>query len=102
MENEKQYYLINAMGQDRAGLIAMITEVVANGGYNIIDFEQSAPHGLFYMIMIIEPTEKAFSEPVKYFNERFQEISSGTDLIISIKPFQGGIRKGTKSWLSFV
>jgi phosphoserine phosphatase len=102
MENEQQYYLINAMGQDRAGLIAMVTEVVAKGGYNIIDFEQSAPHGLFYMIMIIEPTEIAVSEPIKYFNEKFQEISSGTDLIISIKPFQGGIRKGSKSWLSFV
>jgi len=102
MENEQEYYLINAMGQDRAGLIAMLTEVVAKGGFNIIDIEQSAPHGLFYIIMIIEPTEEAFSEPFKYFNDRFQELSAGTDLLISIKPFQGGIRTGSKSWLSFV
>ncbi len=102
VENEQEYYLINAMGQDRAGLIAMLTEVVAKGGFNIIDIEQSAPHGLFYIIMIIEPTEEAFTKPLKYFNDRFQELSVGTDLIISIKPFQGGIRTGSKSWLSFV
>ncbi len=102
MENEEKYYLINAMGQDRPGLIAMLTKVVANGGFNIIDIEQSAPHGLFYIIMIIEFTDKAVDNPLKYFNERFQELSAGTDLNISIKSFKGGIRKSFKSWLSFV
>ena len=93
MENEEEYYLINAMGQDRPGLIAMLTKVIANGGFNIIDVEQSAPHGLFYIIMIIELTDKAVTNPLKYFNERFQELSAGSDLNISIKPFKGGIRK---------
>ncbi|MHA2037446.1 MAG: ACT domain-containing protein [Promethearchaeota archaeon] len=102
IENEEKYYLINATGQDRAGLIAKITKVVADGGFNIIDIEQSAPHGLFYIIMIIEPTNKALPTPLEYFNEQFQELSSGTDLNISIKPFKGGIRKSSKSWLSFV
>ncbi|MFX1374958.1 MAG: ACT domain-containing protein [Promethearchaeota archaeon] len=102
MENEEEYYLINAMGQDRPGLIAMLTKVIANGGFNIIDIEQSAPHGLFYIIIIIELTDKAVSNPLKYFNKRFQELSAGSDLNISIKPFKGGIRKSLKSWLSFV
>ncbi|MFX1502627.1 MAG: ACT domain-containing protein [Promethearchaeota archaeon] len=102
MENEEQYYLVNAMGQDRPGLIAMLTKVVANGGFNIIDIEQSAPHGFFYIIMIIEPTDKAVAKPLTYFNERFQELSAGSDLNISIKSFKGGIRKSTKLWLSFV
>ncbi|MHA2006426.1 MAG: ACT domain-containing protein [Promethearchaeota archaeon] len=102
MEDNNQYYLINATGQDRPGLIAMLTKIVSNGGFNIIDIEQSAPHGLFYTIMIIELADKVVTEPLNYLNKRFQELSSGTDLIISIKPFQGGIRKGLKSWLSFV
>ncbi len=102
IDNEELYYLINAMGQDRPGLIAMLTKVVANGGFNIIDIEQSAPHGLFYIIMIIEPTDKAIDKPLKYFDERFQELTAGSDLNISIKSFKGGIRKSTKSWLSFV
>jgi predicted amino acid-binding ACT domain protein/phosphoserine phosphatase len=101
-EIEKDIYLINAMGEDRAGLIAMLTKVVANAGFNIIDIEQSAPHGLFYIIMIIEPTQQAIISPLKYFQERFGELSAGTDLNISIKPFKGGIRKSSKSWLSFV
>lgn len=102
MEDEEQYYLINAMGQDRPGLIAILTKVVAKGGFNIIDLEQSAPHGLFYTIMIIELTDKAVTKPLNYFNKRFQELFAGTDLSISIKPFKGGIRKSSKSWLSFV
>ncbi|MCP4764578.1 MAG: hypothetical protein GY870_22575 [archaeon] len=102
MEIEEQYYIINAMGQDRAGLIAMLTKVVANAGYNIIDIEQSAPHGLFYIIMVIEPTNKAIENPINYFNERFEELSAGIDINISIKKFSGGLRKGSKSWLRYI
>jgi phosphoserine phosphatase len=37
-----------------------------------------------------------------YFSERFEELSAGTDLNISIKQFTGGLRKSSKSWLSFI
>lgn len=102
MDFEEKYFLINAMGKDRAGLIAMLTKIVAKANFNIIDIEQSAPHGLFYIIMIIEPTKKAIKKPLMYFSERFEELSAGTDLNISIKPFTGGLRKSSKSWLSFI
>lgn len=87
------------MGEDRAGLIAMLSRVISNAGYNIIDIEQSAPHGLFYIIMVIEPTSTAIDEPIKFFNNRFDEIAAGTNLSISIGPFKGGIRKESKNWL---
>ena len=102
MKIEENFYIINAMGQDRAGLIAKLSKVVANANYNIIDIEQSAPHGLFYLIMIIEPTKNATSDPINYFNEQFEELSTGIDLNISIKPFSGGIRKGSKLWMDLI
>ena len=102
MDTEDRFFLINAMGKDRAGLIAMLTKIVAKANFNIIDIEQSAPHGLFYIIMIIEPTKKAIDNPLMYFSERFEELAAGTDLNISIKPFSGGLRKSSKSWLSFI
>ncbi|MHA1729251.1 MAG: ACT domain-containing protein [Promethearchaeota archaeon] len=102
MENTEKYYLINVMGQDRPGLIAMLTKVVANANFNIIDIEEGAPHGLFYIIMIVEPTENAVNTPLEYFNKRFEEVAAGTELNISIKPFSGGIRKSSKSWQKFI
>ncbi|MHA1340716.1 MAG: ACT domain-containing protein [Promethearchaeota archaeon] len=98
LDLEGNYFIVHAMGKDRTGLIAMITKVIANAGFNIIDIEQSAPHGLFYIIMIIEPAENAVSKPLAYFKDRFEEISAGTDLSIYISPFKGGFRKTVKWW----
>lgn len=98
METEEKYFIIHAMGQDRAGLIAVLSKVISKAGYNIIDIEQSAPHGIFYIIMIIEPTEKSIHDPINYFSERFEELSAGTQLNISISPFKGGLRKESKNW----
>jgi phosphoserine phosphatase len=102
MKTEENFYIVNAMGQDRAGLIAVISKVVSDANFNIIDIEQSAPHGLFYLIMIIEPTKTAISDPIGYFNKHFEELSTGIDLNISIKPFSGGIRKRSKLWLDLI
>ncbi|MBD3352270.1 MAG: hypothetical protein GF364_12355 [Candidatus Lokiarchaeota archaeon] len=101
-ETEEQYFIISAMGQDRSGLIAMITKVIANAGYNIIDIEQSAPHGVFYIILIIEPTKNAIDNPLEYFNKRFEEIAAGTQLAMTINEFKGGLRKELKSWRRIV
>ncbi|HEC37746.1 MAG TPA: hypothetical protein ENI29_05875 [bacterium] len=103
MKNKNEnLFLIHATGKDRSGLIAMLTKVVTNAGYNIIDIEQSAPHGLFYIIMIIEPTNNSIDKPIKFFEERFEEFSTGTELNISIRNFNGSPRKSSKSWLRFV
>jgi len=95
-------FLIHATGKDRSGLIAMLAKVVANAGYNIIDIEQSAPHGLFYIIMIIEPTNNSIVKPIKFLEEKFEEFSTETELNISISNFKGSPRKSSKSWLRFV
>ncbi len=103
MENKNEdLFLIHATGMDRSGLIAMITKVVADAGYNIIDIEQSAPHGLFYIIMIIESTENSLDKPIKFFKEKFKEFSIGTEFNIWIRKFNSSDRKSSKSWLRFV
>jgi len=102
LEKEKDRYIVYAMGKDRAGLVARITKVISNAGFNIVDIEQSAPHGLFYIIMIIEPTGNSIKDPLNYFNKRFIEISAGVDLNVFISEFREGIRKPIKWWSEIV
>lgn len=45
---------LTALGRDRPGLVADISEAVTNLGGNIVHVEQSAIYGLFSMLMLIE------------------------------------------------
>ena len=102
MEIEENLFIIHAMGRDRAGLIAMLSKIIANAGYNIIDIEESAPHGIFWIILVIEPTEKALSNAQEYFKQRFDEVSAGSELDIYIRKYIGGLRRESKLWTRIV
>jgi phosphoserine phosphatase len=45
---------LTALGKDRPGLVADISEAVTNLGGNIVHVEQSAIYGLFSMMMLVE------------------------------------------------
>src|SRR5687767_7320638 len=45
---------LTALGKDRPGLVADISEAVTSLGGNIVHVEQSAIYGLFSMLMLIE------------------------------------------------
>ena len=44
-----------ALGKDRKGLVADISGAVSDFGGNIVHVEQAAIHGLFSMVMLVEP-----------------------------------------------
>jgi len=55
---EKERIVITVMGQDRVGIVAGISNVLAENKVNIIDLTSTKMHGLFVMIVLAEVEEK--------------------------------------------
>ncbi len=88
--------MVIATGLDKRGIIASISRVMFNAGYNIVDAKQHVVHGQFLLIFVIEPTEKLVPNPVNFLKERFDEITAGTEMNISVKKFRGGLHASVK------
>jgi ACT domain-containing protein len=52
--SEKERIVVTVMGQDRLGIVAGISGVLAENGVNIIDLTSTKMHGLFVMIILAE------------------------------------------------
>ena len=50
----KDRVVITVMGQDRVGIVAGISSVLAENGVNIIDLTSTEMHGLFVMILLVD------------------------------------------------
>jgi len=48
-----RYLVITAVGPDRSGLIAEISSVIADFGYNIEDMDQVVMKGIFILSLLI-------------------------------------------------
>ena len=78
-------FVVNILGEDKQGLVAGITERLADVNINIVDVEQSVIRGLFSMFMLIDLEKSA----VDYngVNDIIKECSNNLDVNISITPF---------------
>ena len=78
-------FVVNILGEDKQGLVAGITERLADVNINIVDVEQSVIRGLFSMFMLIDLEKSA----VDYngVNEILKECSNNLDVDISTTPF---------------
>jgi ACT domain-containing protein len=56
--SEKERIVVTVMGQDRLGIVAGISGVLAENGVNIIDLTSTKMHGLFVMIILAEVEKK--------------------------------------------
>ena len=63
--------VISVIGEDKVGIIAGISTVLAEAGVNILDITQTAIEGLFTMIMIVD-----ISGAVVSFEELKQRLSA--------------------------
>ncbi len=52
--DEKERIVVTVMGEDRIGIVAGITGVLAENEINIIDLTSTKMHGLFVMIILAE------------------------------------------------
>lgn len=54
MVSEGSRVVVTVIGQDRVGIIAGVTAVLANCGVNILDISQTILQELFAMIMLVD------------------------------------------------
>ena len=52
--DEKERVVVTVMGQDRVGIVAGVSEVLADNKVNIIDLTSTEMHGMFVMIVLAE------------------------------------------------
>ncbi len=55
--SEKGQAVITVMGQDRVGIVAGVSKILAENGVNIIDISQTILQGIFAMILVVEIAE---------------------------------------------
>ena len=54
MESEKMKAVITIVGQDRVGIVAMVSEILAANSVNILNINQNILDGFFNMVMIVD------------------------------------------------
>lgn len=73
--------VITVIGNDKIGIIAKVTSILAKHSVNILDISQTILHNYFTMIMIVDLSE---------MNVNFEELSTylskiGEEIQLSIK-----------------
>lgn len=73
--------VISVIGEDRVGIIAGISEVLAKNNVNILDITQTSIEGLFTMIMVVDIADcrVSFDELKKLLEERGNSLSVRVD-----------------------
>jgi ACT domain-containing protein len=68
--------VITVIGQDKKGIIAGVSTVLANEGINILDISQTTLQEYFAMIMLVDMTDAvaAFHEIKKKLDEKGREM----------------------------
>jgi glycine cleavage system transcriptional repressor len=77
-----QYLLITAVGRDRPGLVAGITEALLVGGCNVEDSSMTRLGGDFAMILLVRHAE-ASPEPIR---QRLEKAGEALNLSITMRP----------------
>jgi ACT domain-containing protein len=54
MESENMKAVITIVGQDRVGIVAMVSEILAANNVNILNINQNILDGFFNMVMIVD------------------------------------------------
>lgn len=51
---EGKRIIITVLGHDKVGIIAMVSNILADGGINILDISQTILQGFFTMVMVVD------------------------------------------------
>ncbi|MGE5371822.1 MAG: ACT domain-containing protein [Solirubrobacterales bacterium] len=81
MREEGHRLIITVIGQDRVGIIASISNILASANVNILDISQTIMQEIFTMIMIVDAKQSNISVPElsKMLSEKGKEL----DLVIT-------------------
>lgn len=76
MESEYMKAVITIVGQDRVGIVAMVSEILTENNVNILNINQNILDGFFNMLMItdISACTVTFKELQQILKEKGQSI----------------------------
>lgn len=61
---EKEHIVVTVMGQDRVGIVAGISQVLAENNANIVDISQTLLQDIFAMILLVDIAPAGMDLPV--------------------------------------
>ncbi|TCS80993.1 ACT domain-containing protein [Pectinatus cerevisiiphilus] len=69
--------VVTIVGKDRVGIIAMVSNILAENNVNILNINQNIMEGFFNMVMIVEMTDSKIKlqELQKILKEKGSEIN---------------------------
>lgn len=69
--------VVTVVGKDRVGIIAMVSQILAENNVNILNINQNIMDGFFNMVLIAETSESKISlvDLQKTLKERGKEIN---------------------------
>ena len=91
----KELAIITVSGEDRVGLIAEVTALLAKSDLNIIDIEQKVIQGRFFMFMVVEMGRATI--PLKELEGEFDKKAKELELEIHLFPFSPSLKKDTNT-----
>lgn len=75
--------ILTVLGSDRAGIVAAITQVLANHDANILDISQTILQGIFTMTMLVDLT--AVSVEFDALKEELDEVAQSLGVQVMLQ-----------------
>ena len=92
----KREFVVTAVGRDRPGIVAGMTEVLFELGGNIEDSSMTILAGEFAMIIIVSLPEKV---DLGYLEEKLDPVRRSLGMVLSIKKLgQDELRRATEAY----
>jgi len=81
LSDNGQRLIITVIGRDRIGIIAAISNILAEARINILDISQTIMQGFFTMIMVVDAKESTLD--TAELNRRLEEKGRELGLVIT-------------------
>ncbi|OIJ16278.1 hypothetical protein BKP35_01430 [Anaerobacillus arseniciselenatis] len=79
---EKKRAVVSVIGKDQVGIIAKVTNVLADNQVNVLDISQTILQDFFTMMMLVDVSE---IESLEKLQEQFDPINEDMGLKINIQ-----------------
>ena len=81
MQNKSSRIIVTVIGKDRVGIIASVSNILADANANIVDISQTLMQEMFTMIMMVDiaNASASFDEIKRRLNARGEELGMKID-----------------------
>ncbi|MED3661219.1 ACT domain-containing protein [Ureibacillus sp. FSL K6-8385] len=82
MNERRKKAIVSVIGKDQVGIIAKVTNVLANRNINILDISQTILQGYFTMMMVIDVTNLKDLESLQ---QELNELGKSIGVVITVQ-----------------